>query len=225
MPVSVVALADECRALSSVLRELAPAEFATATNCPPWDLRELVVHIGDSIRGTGDQFTPAEPDDQPLSAADYYRRPQRATPAYRQRNVDRTQTLARTVPATVSAAQWFDDVSRHTLATLDRRDLDQVVLIPGRGAMRLADWVTTRVISVAAHGLDVAITLGRTPWTTPSALHVSHPVLVDLLGGQPPELLGWDERDLLVAGTGRRPLTGPQRDVLGRSAERFPLLS
>jgi uncharacterized protein (TIGR03083 family) len=225
MPEAMVALADESRALSAVLRELAPEELTKATNCPPWNLQELVVHIGDSIRVTDAPFTPAEPGDQPISAADYYRRPQRDTPAYRQRNVDRTQTLARTVPATVSAAQWFDDVSRHTLATLDRHDLDQAVVIPGRGAMRLTDWVTTRLISVAVHGLDVAITLGRTPWTTPSALQVSHPVLVDLLGGPPPERLRWDERNILIAGTGRRPLTEQEREVLGRSAERFPLLS
>jgi uncharacterized protein (TIGR03083 family) len=225
MPDAVVALADESRALSAVLRQLTPAELTKATNCPPWTLEELVVHIGDSIRLTDTPFTPAEPGDQPISAADYYRRPQRGTPAYRQRNVDQTQTLARTVLATASATQWFDDVSRHTLATLARHDLDQVVQIPGRGAMRLSDWVTTRLIAVAAHGLDVAITLGRTPWTTPSALHVSHPVLVDLLGGPPPEHLHWDERSLLIAGTGRRPLTDQEREVLGRDAERFPLLS
>jgi uncharacterized protein (TIGR03083 family) len=223
MPDATAALADENRALSAVLRELAPEELTKATNCPPWNLQELIVHIGDSIRVTDTPFTPAEPGDQPITAADYYRRPQRATSAYRQSNVDRTQTLARTVLA--PTAQWFDDVSRHTLAALDRHHLDQVVLIPNRGAMLLSDWVTTRLISVAAHGLDVAITLGRDPWTTPSALQVAHPVLVDLLGGPPPERLRWDEQNLLITGTGRRPLTEQERKVLGRSAERFPLLS
>ncbi|HEX4721408.1 MAG TPA: hypothetical protein VH333_02760 [Pseudonocardiaceae bacterium] len=71
----------------------------------------------------------------------------------------------------------------------------------------------------------MAITLGRAPWTTPSALRVVHPVLVDLLGGPPPERLGWGERDLLIVGTGRRPLTDQERETLGRDAERFPLLS
>jgi hypothetical protein len=136
VPEAIVALADECHALSAVLPELEPDEFAKPTNCPPWDLRELVVHIGDSIRVTDTPFTPAEPGDPPVSAADYYRAPRRATPAYRQSNVDRTQSLARTV--TVPVVRWFDDVFRHTLVALGRYEPDQVVLIPGRGTM----WIT-----------------------------------------------------------------------------------
>lgn len=46
------------------------------------------------------------------------------------------------------------------------------------GAMRFDDWLRTRVIAVAAHGLDVAITLNRQPWTTAAALQVIRPVLV-----------------------------------------------
>jgi uncharacterized protein (TIGR03083 family) len=211
--------------LAAVLRELEPDDLTRATNCPPWDLRELVVHTGASIGVTDMALTPAEPDAGTVSAADYYRRPQRDTPAYRQRNVDSTQTLARSVLVDVSAGQWFDDVSRETLTVLDRHDLEQVVQIPRVGAMRLTDWVATRVMSLAAHGVDVAITLGRTSWTTPPALHVSCRVLVDLLGGPPPERLRWDEQSMLIVGTGRRPLTAQERDILGPDADRFPLLS
>lgn len=208
-----------------MLHELEPADLARATNCPPWDLQELVVHIGASIRVGDVPFRVAESQAKPHSAADYYRRPERSTSSYRQDNVDRTIELARTVVADTSAVQWFDEVAEQAIAALGTWDLDQVVVIRGRGAMRLADWVTTRVVSVAAHGIDVAITLARAPWTTPSALEVVRPVFIDLLGSEPPEALNWDDQTLLITATGRRVLNEQERDLLGLYAKRFPLLS
>lgn len=222
---ALTALTRECQALSAVLRELNPEDFSRATNCPPWDLQELVVHIADSIRVGDETLPPAEPHAELRSPADYYRRPERDTPAYRQGNVDRTQRLAQRVLGETSAVDWFDEVSRHTVSTLSRQDLDQVVLIPRRGAMRLSEWVVTRVVSVAAHGLDVAMTLGRAPWTTSPALQAVRPVFVALLGAQPPETLGWDDQAFLATATGRRALTDHERALLGPYAQRFPLLS
>jgi hypothetical protein len=104
-------------------------------------------------------------------------------------------------------------------------DLDRIVLIEGVGPMRLAGWVATRVMSVAAHGLDLALSLGRPAWTTTVALEVLSPVLVSLLGVPVPAQLGWDAATLLQTGTGRRALTSSERDQLGSLADRFPLLS
>lgn len=222
---ALTALTDESRALSAVLHDLGPVDLARTTNCPPWDLQELVVHIADSINVGEAPFDPSDDQVDPASAADYYRRPERATASYRQDNVDRTQRLARSVLADSSAVQWFDEISHRTIARLSERNLDQVVLIPGRGPMRFADWVVTRVIAVAAHGLDVAITIGRAPWTTPSALRVARPVFVALLGAPPPDGLNWDDQTLLATATGRRELADREVGVLGPRAERFPLLS
>lgn len=108
---------------------------------------------------------------------------------------------------------------------LSQQDLEQVVLIPRRTAMRLSDWVITRVVSVAAHGLDVATTLGRPPWTTLSAQLAVRPVFVALLGTQPPDTLGWDDQTFLATATGRRALIDHERELLGPYAKRFPLLS
>jgi hypothetical protein len=73
--------------------------------------------------------------------------------------------------------------------------------------MRLGDWTATRVISVAAHGVDIALTLRRVPWTTRSALTVMGGVFVSLLGVELPQRLAWDDQLLLEAATGRRALT------------------
>lgn len=41
----LAALQAETEALSAVLHTLDPPQFDQPTNCPPWDLRELVVHL------------------------------------------------------------------------------------------------------------------------------------------------------------------------------------
>lgn len=222
---ALTALTREIQALSAVLDKLEAPDLSQATNCPPWSLEELIVHIAASIRVGDTQFPRAEPHEQPGTAADYYRRPERATSSYRQDNVDRTAQLTQEVTTEKSAVRWFDDVATQTVAALSGWDLDQVVVVPGRGAMRLADWVTTRVISVAAHGLDVAITLGYEPWTTRSALEAVCPVMVELLGTPLPETLNWDDATLLATATGRRAMTGREAELLGPHANRFPLLS
>lgn len=219
-------LDDESRALSAVLRQFDPGGFDRPTNCPPWNLDELVVHIAMSIHlGDDDELPAAAPQSGLRTAADYYRRPERDTSDYRQSTVDHTTEAAADVLARTSSAGWFDEVSRDTVMRLGRFDLGRAVRIPGVGPMTLADWVATRVMSVAAHGLDVALTLGLEPWTTRSALDVTCPVLISLLGTELPAQLGWDDRTLLAAGTGRRPLTSPDRAVLGPLQTRFPLLS
>src|SRR6266545_6751005 len=200
---SLEALAEECQALAAVVWGLEPEDFQRATNCPPWTLQELVVHIASSIR-VGQRPPTAPLGAAPREAADYYRRPERDTAAYRQGNIDRTREQTRAVLAQMTAAQWLEQTIRATMATLGVEDPDRVVVIDRVGPMRMADWVVTRVVSVAAHGLDVALTLSRPPWTTPAALVVIEPVLVSLLRTRPPGQLGWDQLDLLQTGTGRR---------------------
>jgi uncharacterized protein (TIGR03083 family) len=222
----LTALHDESRALSAVLRQVDPGDFDRRTNCPPWNLNELVVHIAMSIHLADDDELPAAtPLSGVMTAADYYRRPERDTSDYRQSNVDRTREAATDVLARTTAAHWFDEVSRDTILRLSRLDHGRAVQIPSCGPMKLADWVSTRVMSVAAHGLDVALTLGLEPWSTPTALDITCPLLIALLGTEPPAQLGWDDRTLLAAGTDRRTLTSPERVVLGPLQNRFPLLS
>jgi len=220
---ALAALAEESRTLSAVLLELDVAEFQRPTNCPPWDLKELVVHTAASIGLRGD-FRIPEPGARLVSAADYYRRPERATAEYRDRNVGSAQALAEALPAGTTVAGMFEQIWRETVARLRDQDPDRIVELPV-GAIRLGDWIVTRVISVAAHGVDVALTLGQAPWTTSSALTVTRGVFVSLLGAEPPPRLGWDAQTFLEAATGRRALTDQDRVVLGPLQDRFPLLS
>jgi hypothetical protein len=83
---ALTGLAEESRTLSAVLLGLDAEEFQRPTNCPPWDLTELVVHTAVSIGLRGDLPDP-EPAAPLVSATGYYQRPERATATYRRRNV------------------------------------------------------------------------------------------------------------------------------------------
>jgi len=85
--------------------------------------------------------------------------------------------------------------------------------------------VKTRVLEIAVHGLDLADALGRPPWITPGGAAITRAILEGLLGGAPPPGLEWDDVAFIEAGTGRRPLTGADRAVLGEAATAFPLLA
>jgi uncharacterized protein (TIGR03083 family) len=203
------------------LQVLTPEDLARVTNCPPWTLHELVVHIADSITVPNLEMPRPSEGLPPGSAADYYRRPERQTDEYRGSSVERTRTRAATIPPETAAA-LFRDAWHRTSRAFAESDLDQRVEAAGR-ALTLGDYLLTRLMSVAAHGLDVAITLDRLPWTTHTALKALRPVLVDLLGAVPP--ITWTDQDLLELGTGRRPLTEIERDAVGPLAARLPLLS
>ncbi len=219
-----VALAAEGRAMSEALRDVSEQELDGITNCPPWTLAELVVHTAASVRFA--DFLPAPEGTVPREAADYYRRPERSTTKYRQRNVERAQGHARVVFAHASVPDYFESMLGSIVSWANGVDLARVVQIDGTGAMRLGDWLLTRVISLAAHGLDVALTLSRPSWTTAHALRVMRPVFVSLLGGaERPAGLGWDDQRFFEVSTGRQPLAATDRDKLGPLADRFPLLS
>ncbi|TFC32200.1 hypothetical protein E3O55_06005 [Cryobacterium sp. MDB1-18-2] len=86
------------------------------------------------------------------------------------------------------------------LAEVDRATGDEFVLTPF-GGMLLADYLPTRVFELAVHGCDLAASLGIPPTVPESAVSVAVHLLGDLAvrGGKGPELL--------LAGTGRGPLT------------------
>lgn len=209
--------------MSTALNDVSEQDLARVTNCPPWTLAELVVHTADSLRLI--DFPAAPGEAAPQEAADYYRRPERSTPEYRQRNVERAQTHAHTLLDHTSAPDYFNSMLNSIVSWAADADPEQVVEIPGIGAMRIGDWLVTRVIAVAAHGLDVALTLGRPYWTSTRALETMRPVFVSLLGAEPPANLGWNDQRFFEVSTGRHALADRDLDELGSRADRFPLLS
>lgn len=218
-----VALKAEGQALSDALQDVSADELARVSNCPPWTVAELIVHTASSI--TMGALDDAAPMAVPREPADYYRRAERATVEYHERNVKRTQEAARRTLGRTTAAACFGEALNQTLELITAANLNRVVEITGVGPMRLGDWLISRVIAVAAHGLDVAISLNRQPWTTTEAREVMAPVYVSLLGASPPPELDWDDYRFFEVSTGRALPSDRERSILGAAADRFPLLS
>ena len=219
------ALGAECSAFCSAVRELDADDWSRTTNCPPWNVKELAAHVYGSTMVDPSRLLPPVDGARVVEAADYYRRAVRDTAEYRRDNVEHWQRFASrfATPEDVvdaCARDWPPMIER-----LRSEDPQRLVGMAWGVSMTLDDYLISRVIGVAAHGVDVAMTLGRPTWTTAEALRVVRPALVSLLGQEPPADLAWSDQDLLETGTGRRPLTEPERAILADAASRFPLLS
>ena len=91
--------------------------------------------------------------------------------------------------------------------------------------VRLDDYLDTRVLELAVHGLDLADALGRDPWITPArgAIVRGHP---DLAAGEAPPRAGWDDVDVHRQGhRAARPHERRAIVCLGSRPDRFPLLA
>ena len=73
--------------------------------------------------------------------------------------------------------------------------------------MLLTEFLRTRVLELAVHGLDLAAALAHEPWMTSEAADVTEEVLLPAAAAAAlREGTGWDRVTLIAALTGRRPL-------------------
>jgi hypothetical protein len=89
--------------------------------------------------------------------------------------------------------------------------------------IRLDEFVATRVVEAAVHGLDVAAAVRREPWITPAATEVTVTILRALLGSDPPAR--WDDVAFVEIGTGRRTPGDRELAELGSASSLLPLLA
>lgn len=128
----------ECMALSRALDTLNFDDWQRPTNCPPWNLHELVIHITFSI-GVPPRFEAIISEGKPASAADYFRRPERESSEYKEQNVDRTQSIAAEVELG-EADRLFQDAWKHATSTFVVCEPDQLIpLAAADSSIRWAD--------------------------------------------------------------------------------------
>ena len=203
-------LVGECVAIERALADVEEGAFARPTNCPPWSLKELVVHVWQTLQLPSSFRTSTA---TPASAADWYRRSERETADYRARNVDRARAAAEAYSDGAASVLALVAAGHEIRRRLETAGGDSVITHPAVGAITLNDFVVTRVISVAVHGVDIAISTGVAPFITADALEVTCAVLEQLLGVSAVEL-GWTKLELVLWGTGRERLP-EDRDPVG----------
>ncbi|WP_046780184.1 hypothetical protein [Streptomyces yangpuensis] len=76
--------------------------------------------------------------------------------------------------------------------------------------MLLPEFLLTRVVEVAVHGLDHADTLGRKPWLTPAVGDAVTELLLGTDHATALDDLGWSRTRFLRMATGREPLNAAE---------------
>ncbi|MET9594521.1 maleylpyruvate isomerase family mycothiol-dependent enzyme [Streptomyces sp. NPDC006516] len=200
------AFRQESGALTAAVSGLPEAEWSLPTRCTPWTVRDLLGHVCVVIDWLPGMLDAPAPGEARISAAEYYRPDDRFSP---QTNGARI-TLARN-----RAAEPADGATFAEDFTATWRRVDQLCQVQPAGrtvwtrhgdAMLLSEFLLTRVVEVAVHGIDLADALGREPWLTSAA---GDAVLELLLGAEQTEAavaLGWSRARFLRKATGREPL-------------------
>lgn len=217
---SLEALAAESVAAEAALRATSSDGFGRQTRCPAWDVRGLAGHMLRDVDRIPEYLAAPAPAEADTGAASYFTS---YDPA------DAPDVAARSIERAASFASTDDLVDAFALTWRSGVDLarregpDRLVQVQWGPRLRLDDYLDTRVLELAVHGLDLADALGIDPWLSVDGGAIVRALLTSLLEAPPPQ--EWDDVELADKGTGRVPLSPRDRDALVASADRFPLLS
>ncbi len=213
------AFGAESGRLSEAVARLDDAAFARPTRCDPWTVADLVFHVAMTMRRLPGMLAAPAPSGAALvCAAEYYRPDQRFSAAT---NADRIESARRGAAGLAGAAARARDVSQarqQAWAALRDAPAGRVVQTRHGDLMLLAEFLRTRVLELAVHGLDLAAALDRGPWMTAPAAAVTEDLLLPAAAAAGLRAdTGWDQVTLIAALTGRRPVTPAQTQLIQAS--------
>jgi hypothetical protein len=214
----VDAFAAEAGRLSRVMLAADEAAFARLSPCPPWSLADLLYHVRTGVGRVRDMLAAPEPPAGPLtSAAGYFRADHRFSADTNRDRVAAARREAAALGAGPAIAREFDQAWRESAAQARRARRDRLVRTRHGDIMLLTEFLRTRVLELAVHGLDLAAGLRRPPWTTDAAACVVEDLILPAgtAAGLRAES-GWDRATLIAKATGRLPLTEADAALLER---------
>lgn len=194
----MIALRAEAAAFSGALAGLSPAQWELPTRCAPWSVRDLTGHVITVLSRVPDMIAAPPPEVADTTATGYYRADERFSDTA---NTERV----RAARARVSSAPAFDTTVAAMLTAVDGTTPGRLVRTRHGDAMLLGDFLTTRVVELAVHGLDVADAAGRPAWLTPPAAALIQELLFGPGWRTAVAALGWDPETVLRRTTGRAP--------------------
>jgi uncharacterized protein (TIGR03083 family) len=206
----------ESRRLSEVVAAAGDAAFARPSPCAPWTVAELVYHVRTGMGRLTGMLTAPEPAGRGLvPAAAYYRADHRFSAATNAGRTDDARSGAAALPGAAARARDFDEVRRQAWALVQAAPPGRAVRTRHGDRMLLTEFLRTRVLELAVHGLDLAAALECPPWMTAPAAQVTGELLL------PPAAAarlraetGWDQVTLIAALTGRRPVTPAETQLI-----------
>jgi hypothetical protein len=226
------AVMEAFRAEAERLSKMAVAEqesgFSRLSRCTPWTVGELLYHVRTAAGRLTSMFAEpepgrgAEPGPGLVDAAAYYRRDHRYSPAANAERVAAAQRGAAGLASGAAIVREFDLAWRESWELARAAPPTRVVRTRHGDRMLLTEFLRTRVLELAVHGLDLAAGFGRAPWMTAQAADVVTALV--LPGGYAAQLqaeAGWDLATLIAKATGRRPLTAAESALLQRRGIRL----
>jgi uncharacterized protein (TIGR03083 family) len=210
------AFGAESRRLSDVVASLDDAAFIRPTPCYPWTVADLVYHVRTTMgRLPGMLAAPDPAGAELVTAAGYYRGDQRFSAGTNAERIQSAQRGAAGLAGAAAATRDFREARQRAWMALRAAPPGRVVLTRHGDRMLLAEFLRTRVLELAVHGLDLAAALDRAPWMTAPAADVTGELLLPAaaaarLRGE----TGWDQVTLIAGLTGRRPLTPAETELV-----------
>lgn len=220
-PDALEALRVEYQEVSNIVLQLGEEDFARPTRCKAWSVKELLGHMLWGATRVHRFLTQPAPDAADKDSVSYWRSYDRKVDA--PHIADRAKHLAARYDAAGELVGAWDDTWRKVVEAAGREDRGRLVATWGP-KLTLDEYLKTQVLEITVHRMDLQDALGRKGWGTDQAVSIVDDTLEGLLGEQPPSDLEWDVVDFIEAATGRRPLTGEERKILGPLADRFPLM-
>ncbi|HEY1920473.1 MAG TPA: maleylpyruvate isomerase N-terminal domain-containing protein [Streptosporangiaceae bacterium] len=233
----MAAFGAESTRLSQIVTDVDDASFTHPSPCAPWTAGELLFHVQMTMERLDVMLAEPEPDGSGLvTAAGYYRADRRFSADANAERIASAQRGAACLPGAAAyppgAATALPDVAVVSPSAAARADafrqaryriwsLLQTVP-PGRivrtrhgDRMPLTEFLRTRVLELAVHGLDLAAALDRPPWMTAAAAEVVEQLLLpDEDATRLRSATGWDQLTLIAKLTGRTPATPAQTRLI-----------
>lgn len=216
----VQAFTAEAERLSAGVRGLGDEAWSRPTVCEPWTVRELLGHVTVAVGRLPGTVAGEAPARATVSAADYYRPDARFSPEANSRRIELGRERAAGAGEGPALVKEFDEAWRSAARVCTAEPDDRVVRTRHGDPMLLTDFLVTRVVEVAVHGLDLAEAVGREPWLSDPAGDLLAQLLLGQRGLTEVSVLGWDRVTFLRKATGRAPLTGAETAEVERAGIR-----
>jgi uncharacterized protein (TIGR03083 family) len=201
----------EAGRLTAALQSLREPDWDRPTGCVPWRVRELLGHVRVVIAWLPGMLSSGRPAGAEVSAVQYYRPDERFSAATNAARISLAQDCA---DAHATGASLLDDFAQTWRQAYDLCliEPDQRVVRTRHGdAMLLSEFLLTRVVELAVHGLDLAAALDRQPWLTHEAADAVERLLLGHTDSDSVRALGWDQVTFLRKATGREPISEAER--------------